>query len=202
VIGEMNARAVVLALASVAFGLVGCFNKYQPHILAPCVSGDQAGDSLTVRLGATYDATSNYVFEDGALGPRASDLVRSCAGQDGLASDSVVTFALTAPADATGTERCSPWMADFQPEGVTHPELARDYVVSYTQGVTIADASVYGPFNNAPTFAARALYTPSGDPHGALVTAQLPPLVFARGLSIGNLGQCFDIWLATWETAR
>ena len=198
-ISETNAR-VVLALASVAFGLGGCFNKYHPQILAPCVSDYQAGDRLTVRLGAAYDANSAYIFEDGALGPRASEHVPSCAGQDGVASDSVVTFALTAPADGSG-DSCSPWLADFQPESVVNPDLASDSVVAYTPGVTIADATVYGSFDHAATFAARALYTPSGNPHGALVTAQLPPLVFARALDIGGLGQCFDLWLATWEPA-
>lgn len=201
-IGETNAGAVVVALASAAFGMAGCFiGKYQPQSLPPCVSGYQDGDRLAVRIGDVYDAASDYIFEDGSTGPAAWENVRSCAGQDGLATGSVVTFTLTAPADGNGGT-CSPWLADFQPEIVANPELARDYVVvRYTQGVTIADASVYGSYTGKATFASRALYTPSGNPQGALVRAQLPPLVFTRGLSIGDLGQCFDAWLATWGPA-
>jgi hypothetical protein len=77
----------------------------------------------------------------------------------------------------------------------------------YLDGVTIADATAFGTIDGYEVFAARGLFTPSGDPHGAFVTGTLPPLAVTRRLGFlgryvaDNNSDCFDAWVATWEPA-
>ena len=81
----VNAAGVGAVIATAASALAGCYmGKYVPQILAPCVSGFQPGDRLTVRIGAAYDARSDYVFEDQFFASRRNPPAPSCAGVDGL----------------------------------------------------------------------------------------------------------------------
>ena len=206
----MNAAKKIGGLAVTATALVGLGGcplgqDYMPLILPACVSGFQAGDSLTVRIGAVYDATSDYVFEYENFGPLSYDSVPSCAGLDGVTTGSLVTFKLTGQADGSG-RACSPWTAAFEPEIITNKKHA-SAPLPYLDGVTIADATAFGSFDGSEAvFAARGLFTPSGDPDGAFVTGTLPPLAVTRNLSfdkpvVDNHSECFDAWVATWEPA-
>ena len=112
-----------------------------------------------------------------------------------------MTFDLTDPADAAG-QACSAWSAVFTPEVLTNKERNLNGV-PYFDGLTIADAAVSGNLGADRVFAARGLYTPSGNPDGALLTATLPPLAVTRQLVFVDnaLDECFDAWVATWEPA-
>ena len=70
-----------------------------------CVARYQAGNSLTVRLGAAYDASSDYWYEDGWLGPSLPG-IPSCGGKDGLQTGSVLSFTLTGVAEPAGANAC------------------------------------------------------------------------------------------------
>jgi hypothetical protein len=187
---------LLIASALAACLAIGC--DLRP-IGPPCVDGNQAGEALTVRLGVVYDAASDYWF-DARLNQIAWRNPPSCAGRDGLQTDSVLTFILTEPASSRGG--CSPWRATLQPEALASPGQLDDYSLPYLDGVTMADASMAGVLAGHRVFAARGLFTPSGDPAGVLAMAQRPPLAVTRGLDAPGTGDiCFDAWVAAWEPA-
>jgi hypothetical protein len=201
----MTTKATLLVLAGAAGTLAGCIIHTSDTFpdqtgTDPCVARYQAGNNLTVRLGAVYDARSDYRYEEGWLGPSLPG-IPSCAGSDGLQSGGILTFALVGLADSYGGE-CLPWRATLQPEAVTDVELAGGNLIPYIDGVTIATAVAEGKLAGRPLFAFRGLFSPSRDPDGALATAALPPLAVTRELDYetpDRVERCFDAWVATWE---
>jgi hypothetical protein len=190
-----SAMAACLALGCI----VSTSPEYGPQSRPACVTGNQAGDALTVRLGVVYDAASEYWYDDVVTSGQSA--LPSCAGRDGLQADSVLTFTLTASAGSLGTV-CSPWRATLQPEALASPQLLDDQQLPHLAGMTIADASMEGTLAGRLVDADRGLFTPSGDPHGVLAPRQRPPLVVTRGLRDFVTGErCFDAWVAAWEPA-
>ena len=57
----------VVALASAAGAAGGC-HPLELRRGPACVSGFQPGQNLTVRLGAVYDAKSDFLYKDSWLG--------------------------------------------------------------------------------------------------------------------------------------
>jgi len=195
------------AVASAAVVLPGCIVHTTDTFpdqtgTDPCVARYQPGNNLTVRLGAAYDASSDYWYEDGWLGPSLPG-IPSCAGTDGLQTGSVLSFTLTGAAERVGGQ-CLPWRATLQPEAVMGAEAAGGNLIPYIAGVTIGTAVAEGTLAGRSLFAFRGLFTPSRDPNGALTTGALPPLAVTRELDYetpDRLERCFEAWVATWEPA-
>jgi hypothetical protein len=164
------------------------------------VPGFQRGELLQVRLGPVYDAASDYWYDDALLIAylTTGSLTPSCAGVDGLATGSVVSFL---PMElAYRFSDCSPWLAEFDPD----LGLNEDDGVFYPHhgGVTIAVAGSHGALDGQETSAAWALLTPSKDPRGTATPRKLPPLVVTRRLGVSfDFARCADAWVATWEPA-
>jgi hypothetical protein len=160
------------------------------------VAGFHTGDVLTLRLGATYDATSNYLFED-SLGAFDFPNAPSCNGVDGLTTGTLVSFTLQSLEPAGPP--CDPWLASFSPESVG-PHLVETNDWPAIDGVTIAVA--YGaPPGDDIQVATRVLFTPSGNPDAGATPRELPPLVVTRTLQETTNAACHDEWIATWEPA-
>jgi len=203
----MTTKATLLVLAAAAGAPAGCIIHASEAIpdqtgTRSCVARYQVGNSLTVRLGAAYDAGSDYWYEDGWLGPSLPG-IPSCGGTDGLQTGSVLSFTLTGVAEP-GRGDCLPWRATLQPEAIVGAEAAGGNLIPHITGVTIATAVVAGTLAGRPLFAFRGLFSPSRDPDGALTSGALPPLAVTRELdyeSPDRVERCFEAWVATWEPA-
>ena len=184
----------VLGCAACELNLLS-LNASPPPQTSACVAGFNKGDVLAVRLGATYDATSSYLFE-GSLGPPDFPNAPSCSGSDGLTTGTLVSFTLQS-LEPSGP--CGPWLASFSPETVgSHLVETDDWTP--IDGVTIAVA--YGaPPGDDTQVATRTLLTPGGKPDAAAIPRELPPIVVTRTLRLTSTAACHDEWIATWEPA-
>jgi hypothetical protein len=198
-----SARSIFAAAVPAVLTVAGCF--IHPTDFGSgggdsgdtCVPAYQAGQSLTVRLGARYDASSDYWHMEGWLGPSLPN-TRSCLGEGNLETGRLLTFTLKGLESGGGD--CRPYGAALQPEIVANTEEAGGNLLPTHDGVTIALAIVTGTLDNRPLFAFRGLFTPSGDPNGTLTLGALPPLVVAQHLSYDDrYDECYDAWVATWE---
>lgn len=195
----MKPTRTLALLSWIALASAGCPRPDHDAVPA-CVPGFQQGELLQVRLGPVYDAASDYWYDDALLTAdlTTGSLTPSCAGVDGLATGSVVSFR---PVELSYRfSNCSPWLAEFDPnlglaeeDGLLYPDH---------EGVTIAVAGSHGPLDGQETSAAWALLTPSKDPQGTATPRKLPPLVVARRLGASSgFVRCADAWVATWEPA-
>ena len=201
---------VILMGLLIALGAAGCLPEQDDDgsglvvvsesVRPPCVPSYQAGQQVTVQLGAAYTATSDYVWNGSLLPSTVSEETPSCAGIDGLRPGSTVTFALVSQSEGFG-EACKPFLADLQPDPLTpigngdQPDL-NSPDEPLLSGISIAASFAQGSLVGNEAVVTRALFTPSMNPGGALAARQLPPLVVTREIQWGDdSGRCFDSWV-------
>lgn len=193
----MKTKAL-LALALV-WGATGCLPEDNP----PCMPQHQIGDRFTVRLGAAYDAASEYLYDRSF----PSGSAESCNGLDGLTTGAVVTVTIDEEGDGA-SDGCTYWRARFEPELPLSGATGLDS--GWPSSIEIPDKTIAISYSRPTLLAgrqtgiARTLLTPSGDPDGQLLPRELPPLAVSRdahwdGSDTSPPGGCFDFWVATPE---
>ena len=165
-----------------------------------CVAGFQPNARLSVRLGAIYDASSDYLY-DGSLAPFYS--TPSCAGEDGMQTGSIVTFVLNGAATGAVGDSCAASRAHLDPDSLMVDDSLAGVIAR--PGVSIAAAYGNGSLNGRPTSAVRGLFTPNKMPRSTPVSRELPPLVVIRELrwqdpKTEEVEACFDSWIGSWES--
>lgn len=195
-----------MRIPGVAAGLIlvaGCTLPNQDTgpapTMPPCVSGFHAGETLAVKLGVTYDAYSDFVFDP--MSVRGGG--QSCNGVDGLNTGVTVTLQLGPPLpDAALPEfGCAPY-ARFTPSSlVSNSDLVGGRTWN-TQGVTLSANFAEHPYMGMSGYQVIDIVSPSRNILGTLTPRKLPPLVVTRTLDIQNfMSGCFDAWVATWDPA-
>jgi hypothetical protein len=166
---------------------------------SPCVPGFHQGETLRLKLGVPYDATSNYVFDSTSVFGGGT----SCKGADGLTTGATVTLQLASLLpflDSLGDD-CSPY-TQLTPSSLMYdPDLIARRFRTFA-GVSIDGQVSERPFNGENGYSFVILLTPSMNPFGTLTERELPPLVVTRSLDNKNFSAgCFDAWVATWDPA-
>ncbi len=183
--------------------LAACQPQSQDSGGAPlplCVPGFHAGQTLTLRLGEVYDATSDYLYDASFLRNGAP----SCNGADGLTVGATVTFDLETelpPADVSAWGfACAP-LGSFNPQTLISDDDLTTARIDPETGITIAAAFTETQVIGMNGYSTLGLYTPSQNPNEPLMARELPPLVVSRQLDTqGFRWGCFDAWVATWVT--
>jgi hypothetical protein len=180
---------------------VGCFTRNPPPPPPLCVLGVAQGQTLSVRLGSVYDATSDALYDPSTISPEgiSSSSMPTCGGVDGLGPGSLVTLTLgpqLGSGDVTN-ETCTPFA---QRPALPLDPLLLWFTVLVAPGETIA---VSWAVRSGGLATVEGLLSPSRNPWGTATPRALPPLVLTRAIAPldHNAGgqRCFDAWVATWE---
>jgi hypothetical protein len=193
----MNVRCTA-AFALLATGSCTLPNQNPPQDLLPlCVAGFRPGQTLKARLGAVYDASSDYVYDANFVrfsGP-------SCNGIDGLTTDSVVTLV---PQKELSIEDVSSYGFDCAPLGqFASASLENSDIITpmlwVAKGITIGGAFGETTIRGASAYRSVGLFTPAKNASGTLTPRELPPLAVSRIIYTRDfMAECSDTWVATW----
>jgi hypothetical protein len=182
---------------------VGCLARQPEPLPALCVPGFAQGQTLSVRLGGVYDATSDALYDPSTITPvGASYRLPTCGGVDGLGPGSLVTLTL-GPQLGSGdvvNETCTPLAQASPALPVDAWLLWRAVLVAPAETMAVSWTPVSG--SKVPSASVEGLLSPSRNPMGTAVARALPPLVLTRTLATLDPvagPDCFDAWVATWE---